>query len=292
MPTATVSPDDAMSRTSDDLENELEAIRSIYGEHVLQASGINVFVLSVPQYRVSLRLFFPPEYPTTSPTILGTEAVLENTRKGYGKKIVDIAGQILQAVYQPGLVCLFDLLQELEAHLSHENEAETSSLHNQRGESVTHPPSPPLASSEPARQEIPDWFLSSPITEKKSTFVARACSVTSPAQARAFVAHLLATDKRASKATHNIIAYRIRSPASTGFTSDLSYQDCDDDGENAAGGRLLHLLQIMDVWGLLVVVSRWYGGVKLGPDRFSVINNVAREAIVGGGWAKDKVMKD
>lgn len=48
----------------------------------------------------------------------------------------------------------------------------------------------------------------------------------------------------------------------------------------------------MNVWDVLVVVSRWYGGVKLGPDRFSIINNVAREAVVKGGWTKSGIMKD
>ena len=56
----------------------------------------------------------------------------------------------------------------------------------------------------------------------------------------------------------------------------LLAQDYDDDGEDAAGGRLLHLLQILDVKNTVVVVSRWYGGVKLGPARFTHINNAAR----------------
>lgn len=33
-------------------------------------------------------------------------------------------------------------------------------------------------------------------------------------------------------------------------------QDCDDDGEDAAGGRLLHLLQAADARDVVVVVSR------------------------------------
>lgn len=53
-------------------------------------------------------------------------------------------------------------------------------------------------------------------------------------------------------------------------------QDYDDDGEDAAGGRLLHLLQILDIKNTVIVVSRWYGGVKLGPARFTHINNAAR----------------
>ncbi len=57
-------------------------------------------------------------------------------------------------------------------------------------------------------------------------------------------------------------------------------EDCDDDGESAAGGRLLHLLAVSGVDSAVVVVSRWYGGVQLGPDRFRHINNAARNALV------------
>lgn len=35
----------------------------------------------------------------------------------------------------------------------------------------------------------------------------------------------------------------------------------------------------MDVRDVLVVVSRWYGGVHLGPDRFRLINNAARQVV-------------
>ena len=36
------------------------------------------------------------------------------------------------------------------------------------------------------------------------------------------------------------------------------FQDCDDDGETAAGSRMLHLLEIVDAKNVLVVVSRLY----------------------------------
>lgn len=38
--------------------------------------------------------------------------------------------------------------------------------------------------------------------------------------------------------------------------------------------------QILDVHNVLVVVSRWYGGILLGPDRFKHINNCARNILV------------
>ena len=54
----------------------------------------------------------------------------------------------------------------------------------------------------------------------------------------------------------------------------ILHQDNDDDGESAAGGRLAHLLMLMEVCGVVVVVSRWFGGVHLGADRFKHINQV------------------
>lgn len=40
----------------------------------------------------------------------------------------------------------------------------------------------------------------------------------------------------------------------------------------------------MDVWNVIVVVSRWFGGTHLGPDRFKHINSAARDGIVKGGF--------
>ena len=136
------------------------------------------------------------------------------------------------------------------------------------------------------------WAISTPVTEKKSLFVARACPLNSPAQVQMILKTLVSTDKKIARATHNITAYRIRCPPSPSHPREIVYQDCDDDGESAAGGRLLHLMQTMDVWNVLVVVSRWYGGVKLGPDRFRIINGVARDALVVGGWAAGSKEKE
>lgn len=39
------------------------------------------------------------------------------------------------------------------------------------------------------------------------------------------------------------------------------------------------MMQITDVRNVMVVVSRWYGGILLGADRFKDINNAARSAL-------------
>jgi putative IMPACT (imprinted ancient) family translation regulator len=50
---------------------------------------------------------------------------------------------------------------------------------------------------------------------------------------------VLLRNGKVARATHNMSAYRIRVPEKGTFL-----QDCDDDGEDAAGSRLLHLLQV------------------------------------------------
>jgi hypothetical protein len=64
--------------------------------------------------------------------------------------------------------------------------------------------------------------------------------VTQLEQVKAVVTVLLESNK-IRNATHNIMAYRIAAPGRPG----VFYQDFDDDGEAAAGGRLLHLLQVI-----------------------------------------------
>lgn len=61
--------------------------------------------------------------------------------------------------------------------------------------------------------------------------------------------------------------------------NDILKHDNDDDGEDAAGSRLAHLLEMRNETNALVVVSRWFGGIHLGPKRFAHITNVARELL-------------
>jgi len=95
-------------------------------------------------------------------------------------------------------------------------------------------------------------------TPHSRTFQAHVAEVNSLGEVQAVVAALLRVNRIAS-ATHNIMAYRIHQAEKQMFA-----QDYDDDGEAAAGGRLLMLLQLADVRNVVVVVSRWFGGVLLG----------------------------
>ena len=120
---------------------------------------------------------------------------------------------------------------------------------------------------------LPEILHGEPITDRKSTFQAHLVKVTSEQDVKDAL-HQLKKTRKVANASHNIYAYRISKP-----NSQVMLQDCDDDGEHNAGSRLLHLLQILNVQNYLIVVSRWYGGILLGPDRFKHINNCARNLL-------------
>ena len=278
------------------LEDEIVSINAIYTENTLQKLSQNplIFSLSLPgDLQISLRLEFPASYPDAPPSILGTQSVGDNFAKGEGQHVVDVARDILAEVYQPGSPCIYDLLEELSSRLQQLESAVTQGHQRQQdaqgnGQQYSNDDYDPVdldsdinAQSVEVLDKEPPWVLSDVATEKRSVFVARAASVESPDEAKAFLQHLLQSDKKVAKATHNITAWRIQG------ANEVTYQDCDDDGETAAGSRVLHLMQLMDVWNVMIVVTRWYGGVQLGPDRFRIINSVARDACVKGGYIKD-----
>lgn len=119
----------------------------------------------------------------------------------------------------------------------------------------------------------PTIYTGEPFTDRKSTFQAHVATVNSVEDTRAMLAELYSHNKIA-RATHNMYAYVLKDP-STGILR----RENDDDGEDQAGSRLAHLLQVMQLTNVMVVVSRWYGGILLGADRFKHINNLARQSL-------------
>lgn len=63
-------------------------------------------------------------------------------------------------------------------------------------------------------------------------------------------------------------------------------QGSHDCGESGAGARLMVLLERCKLDGVLVVVTRWYGGVPLGGARFRHISGAGVEALKEGGFLK------
>ena len=52
--------------------------------------------------------------------------------------------------------------------------------------------------------------------------------------------------------------------------------------------RVLVVCRLSGAENVCVVVTRWYGGVHLGPDRFKDINNTGRALLESEGYIKGK----
>lgn len=76
----------------------------------------------------------------------------------------------------------------------------------------------------------------------------------------------LKQNKKYRKASHNSFAYRIKK-------DDKIIELKNDDGEAGAGNIILEILRNNDVENLVVCVTRWFGGKKLGADRFKHVKN-------------------
>lgn len=119
-----------------------------------------------------------------------------------------------------------------------------------------------------------------PATCQKSTFQAHLACVETMEQVH-WAHRQLLSDKKVAVATHNIVAYKF-----CDAVRGVVVADNDDDGETAAGSRLAELLELRGVVGVFVMVSRWYGGVQLGPERFKQINRVAQLLLDSAGMSR------
>jgi hypothetical protein len=253
---------------SEELIDEVEALNSIYPGCMEKKSNL-IYDLTVPDLDAKIQVSFSSSYPEERPHLLSVRSRSQD--EGQTLQLLD---DILNNVFVAGQVCVFDFLESSREVLE-SIEAE-----------ITEPTSPIDKEKTEVKEEdiFEGWIESEPIVDRKSVFIARAAQVASAEEAANKV-NKLKLDRKIAKATHNMTAWRIKQE------NGISFQDCDDDGETAAGGRLLHLLQLTDCWNVAVCVSRWYGGIHLGPDRFKHINSSARDALVKGGFidnSKDK----
>lgn len=136
------------------------------------------------------------------------------------------------------------------------------------------------------------WVSTPALTDRKSTFVGHAIALHHPDEVAPLLDQLLSSNSKLAKASHPLMRAWVCSIPSTTTngpnpSSLVVHRDNDDDGESAAGNRLAHLLETLKLNNVLVVVTRWFGGIHLGADRFKLINRVGREAIELAGLMKD-----
>jgi putative IMPACT (imprinted ancient) family translation regulator len=103
------------------------------------------------------------------------------------------------------------------------------------------------------------------VVDRKSRYAVVAFAVTSEAEVDRGLRDLL-RDKRYRAADHHIVAYRMEIDHRLVEHKNDGYRS--PSKETGAGQMRLEILRARAVTGWCVVVTRWYGGVHLGADRF------------------------
>ena len=257
---------DEIEQNLADQRDELEALSAIYPDCVIP-TGERSVDLKI-ESSVTLHAAFPDSYPSRNPPKLTISAPILNGEEK--TRLMNRLNETFEA--QKGTCVLFSWIEIVKEHL------EQFHIKNNATAATTTPSSttttPPKKSKAPLiAVKCPEILTGSCIEDRKSVFQGHFARVNSVDEVKAVMSKLL-ENRKIANATHNMMAYRIESPAKGSVI-----QDCDDDGETHAGSRMLHLLDIVEALNCVVVVSRWYGGVHLGPDRFKHINNATRDVL-------------
>lgn len=314
------SPSDA--DVADRLSQELVAIQSIYGEDELQlmqgtneestVNGLKLLLrVLIPakddEIAVRLQISLPPGYPMSEspPKFQLLNRYLGRIK--VSESVQSYVGSVFQSDSPSGIIwqknesMLFEGIESLSEYLRDWYEARQSEQKGNETESATFQSTGSDKDShtfaKTMQVDTTAIVRSEPILERKSEFLGHAIRIRHPDEVPVILSHILDSDKRIQRATHPIIhAWVCRTEDNVLHHGMLNINiDCDDDGETAAGGRLAHLLSLLvcvrclttkELENVLVVVTRWYGGVLLGPDRFKHINRVARDALVRAGFVE------
>ena len=98
-------------------------------------------------------------------------------------------------------------------------------------------------------------------TIKKSRFICSIARVSSEEEAQQFITSIQAANK---KATHNCFAYMI------GDNDQIQRESDNGEPSGTAGIPILESLKLAKIHNVVAVVTRYFGGIKLG-DRKSVV---------------------
>ena len=107
------------------------------------------------------------------------------------------------------------------------------------------------------------------LTDRGSKYAVSGGVVATRTEASGFIKQLK-RKKKFAKATHNTWAVIFAD----------GEQVKNDDGESGAGALILQMLEREGLHDHMVVVTRWYGGVHLGGDRFRHVKTCVQAYLV------------
>ena len=117
------------------------------------------------------------------------------------------------------------------------------------------------------------------VVDRKSKYAVTSFAVNGVEEFESGIKSLL-KDKKFRSADHNIVSYRIRDREGRL----LEYKN---DGYNSpsketgAGVMMLEIMRQKKAENLCIVVTRWYGGIHLGADRFKHVRNSTIKILEG-----------
>ncbi|XP_071813062.1 protein IMPACT-like isoform X1 [Apostichopus japonicus] len=270
--------------------DELSAMVAIYSSDWCVVDEYQrIYCLSVTEeeWKITLQVHLPETYPSQS----SPEFQIHTPWLRDEERVILESGLLSICRENEGECVLHLLAEKVRQHLQERDDSKSGSevessletwisLDGNGSDSDTPSGAPSVPEAE---IEIPEILHGEPFTDRKSTFQGHiAFPVMSVKQVK-MVLRKLYENRKIANATHNIMAYRIELPSTGAFL-----QDCDDDGETAAAARVLHLLQIVDARNVVVIVSRWFGGILLHLDRFKHISNAARNMLELTGFIENK----
>ncbi len=106
------------------------------------------------------------------------------------------------------------------------------------------------------------------LSDKGSKYAVSGAKASTKAEADA-VLKALVRKKKYAKATHNTWAVLLDQDGQ-------SLPVKNDDGESGAGMVILRMLEREELLNHVIIVTRWYGGTKLGGDRFRHVQTCVR----------------
>ena len=295
--------------TEDNLErtlDEVEALRSILGEENItcdmNSDGVNLCIkvispstqshetnddggdddtttTTTPLPHLHLSVTLPSAYPSHAPPTFHVSAdsqhpastppsaVYQDYLETFGQIWYEAEGEVM--VFEC-IQWLSDRLEEWVTHREQQRVREKASEQLLQAKKV----SKKVAQDAITASYSTRFVHGETLTDRKSVFQAHVAKTNNPKEIHLLIQALKNGSSKIAKAAHNIWAYRVGE----------TFFDNDDDGETAAGKRLALMLDTGGFKNVLVVVTRWYGGIHLGPDRFRHIKNVARILLVREGF--------
>uniref|UniRef100_A0A8R1TS47 RWD domain-containing protein n=2 Tax=Onchocerca TaxID=6281 RepID=A0A8R1TS47_ONCVO len=249
---------------------EIQSIESIYGDLIHLESSSQ---LSVRFNDVQLTINLPKHYPTSSPPYfeLSGPSLTETQKEEIKNSMNEIyAENVGQPILYEWITYLSNYLADFNSSFKEESIVEDES-----------PSIGMVVSSSSSQQCVPTIVSGNSLVDRKSTFQAHVAQVFSKNEVT-LVLNKLKENNKIARATHNMYAWLTEENVNGRL---IKQHDCEDDGEVGAGAKLLNLLELMKAKNVLVVITRWYGGIHLGPDRFRHICNLARQILVDNGFS-------